>query len=202
MRVRLGLLVVSLLAILPTPIRAAESSPRETLATLNALRLETEHVYTVAPADRVELRLGDLVLTFEEGKIAFYQPFDGKVTGFVFSGLGHALALPRDPVEKQQMARFLGAPVLDQRFVSIYARFTDGTAKELSGQLESAHVKRESDAAFGALWLPQIERLNPTHSFRILLERYSTPRHFFHAGIDGILTGPFDVLMDDMRQEN
>jgi len=202
MRVRLGLLVVSLLASLPTPIRAAESSPRETLATLNALRLETEHVYTVAPADRVELRLGDLVLTFEEGKIAFYQPFDGKVTGFVFSGLGHALALPRDPVEKQQMARFLGAPVLDQRFVSIYARFTDGTAKELSGQLESAHVKRESDAAFGALWLPQIERLNPTHSFRILLERYSTPRHFFHAGIDGILTGPFDVLMDDMRQEN
>src|SRR5215468_9932229 len=84
MRVRLGLLVVSLLASLPTPIRAAESSPRETLATLNALRLETEHVYTVAPADRVELRLGDLVLTFEEGKIAFYQPFDGKVTGFVF----------------------------------------------------------------------------------------------------------------------
>jgi len=201
MRVRLALLVV-LLFVGPT-VRAAESSPRDALAALNALRLDSDHVYTIAPSDRIELRLGDIVLTFEEGKIAFYQPFDGKITGFVFSGLGHTLALPRDPVEKQQMARFLGAPVLDQRFVSMYARFTDDTAKDLSGQLTSAAVKSESDSAFAALWLSQIERLNPTHSFRILTERYSAPpRHFFHAGVDGILTGPFDVLLDDMRQEN
>ena len=200
MRARLALLAIFLFAVLP--VRAAESRPRDVLAALNALRLDPEHVYTVAPSDRIELRLGDLVLTFEEGKIAFYQPFDGKVTGFVFSGLGHCLALPRDPMEKQQMARFLGAPVLDQRFVSVYARFTDDTAKQLADQLTSASVKSESDPAFAALWLPQIERLNPNHSFRILTERYSSPRHFFHAGIDGILTGPFDVLLDDMRAEN
>jgi len=201
MRVRLALLAVFLCLAPPAP--AAESSPRDVLAALNALRLDSEHVYTIAPSDRIELRLGDLVLTFEEGKIAFYQPFDGKITGFVFSGLGHTLALPRDPVEKQQMARFLGAPVLDQRFVSVYARFTDDTAKDLSGQLTSAAVKSEPDSAFAALWLSQIERLNPTHSFRILIERYtSPPRHFFHAAADGILTGPFDVLLDDMRQEN
>ena len=201
MRVRLAFLVAFLFAV--PPARAAEPSPRDVLAALNALRLDSEHVYTIAPSDRIELRLGDVVLTFEEGKIAFYQPFDGKVTGFVFSGLGHTLALPRDPVEKQQMARFLGAPVLDQRFVSMYARFTDDTAKDLSGQLTNAAVKSESDSAFAALWLPQIERLNPTHSLRILTEGYSAPpRHFFHAAADGILTGPFDVLLDDMRQEN
>jgi len=200
MRVRLGLLAAFLFTV--SPARAAEASPRDTLAALNALRLDSEHVYTIAPADRIELRVGDLVLTFEEGKLAFYQPFDGKITGFVFSGLGHTLALPRDPIEKQQMARFLGAPVLDQRFVSVYARFTDDTAKELAEQLTRASVKSESDAAFASLWLPQVERLNPTHSLRILTERYSSPRHFFHAGIDGILTGPFDVLMDDRRTKN
>ena len=200
MRVRLGLLAVFLFTV--SPVKAAESSPRDTLAALNALRLDSEHVYTVAPADRIELRVGDLVLTFEEGKMAFYQPFDGKITGFVFSGLGHTLALPRDPIEKQQMARFLGAPVLDQRFVSVYARFTDDSAKELIEQLKRASVKSESDSAFASLWLPQVERLNPTHSLRILTERYTSSRHFFHAGIDGILTGPFDVLMDDRRAEN
>lgn len=195
-------LLASLLFVDPLS-RAAESSPRDTLAALNALRLDSDHVYTVDPADRIELRLGDLVLTLEEGKIAFYQPFEGRITGFVFSGIGHTLALPRDPAEKQQMARFLGAPVLDQRFVSIYARFTDETAQALSEQLAHATVKSTPDSSFTALWLSQLERLNPTHSLRILTEKYSAvPRHFFHAGIDGILTGPFDVLMDDSRHEN
>lgn len=195
-------LLASLLFVDPLS-RAAESSPRDTLAALNALRLDSDHVYTVDPADRIELRLGDLVLALEEGKIAFYQPFEGRITGFVFSGIGHTLALPRDPAEKQQMARFLGAPVLDQRFVSIYARFTDETAQALSEQLAHATVKSTPDSSFTALWLSQLERLNPTHSLRILTEKYSAvPRHFFHAGIDGILTGPFDVLMDDSRHEN
>jgi len=184
-------------------LRASEPSPRDTLSALNALRLDPDHVYTVGAADRIELRHGDIVLAFEEGKIAFYQPFEGRVTGFVFSGLGHALALPRDPVEKQQMARFIGTPVLDQRFVSVYARFTDDVAKDLADQLNHSAAKPQSDSAFAALWLPQIERLNPTHSLRVLTERYSAaPRHFFHAGVDGILTGPFDILIDDTRREN
>src|SRR6516165_461930 len=166
MRVRLALLALSF--VLGAATRAADSSPRDTLAALNTLRLDPDRVYTVAPADRIELRHGDIALAFEEGKIAFYQPFEGRVTGFVFSGLGHTLALPRDPVEKQQMARFVGAPVLDQRFVSVYARFTDDTGKDLADQLNHASIKPQPDAPFAALWLTQIERLNPTHSLRIL----------------------------------
>ena len=135
--------------------------------------------------------------------MAFFEPFEGRVTGFVFSGLGHCLALPRDPAEKQQLARFLGTPVLDQQFVSIYARFTDDSAEDLLGQMKRSTIQPASDPAFASLWLPQLERLNASHSLRILLERYSTsPRHFFHAGIDGILTGPFDVLIDQARPEN
>jgi hypothetical protein len=182
---------------------AADSSPREVLASINALRLDSAHVYTLSAADRIELRKGDLVLSFERGKLVFFEPFEGHVTGFVFSGVGHALALPRDPVEKQQVARFLGMPVLDQQFVSIYARFTDDTAEDLLAQFKRASLQPTPDDAFTSLWLLQLERLNPMHSLRILFERYtSASRHFFHAGIDGILTGPFDVLLDDMRQEN
>jgi hypothetical protein len=201
MRVRFGLLI--LLFSLGPMARAADSSPRELLATLNALRLDSQRVYTVSVSDRIELRLGDLVLTLEQGKLAFFEPFEGNITGLVFSGIGHCLALPRGPAEKQQLARFLGVPVLDQQFVSFYARFTDGTAQDLLDQLNRASVQPASDGAFAALWLTQLERLNPTHSLRILIEKYSANAgHFFHAGIDGILTGPFDVLLDQMRSEN
>ena len=187
----------------PTACLANGTSPRELLNALNALGLDAHQVYTVSAADRIELRQADLVLTFEEGKLAFFEPFEGRVTGVVFSGLGHALALPRDPVEKQQMARFLGTPVLDQQFVSIYMRFTDDTAQDLLAQLNRAGLQPASDPSFTELWVPQVTRLNPTHSLRIVVERFSSsPRHFFHAGVDGVVTGPFDILMDQMRREN
>lgn len=201
MRPRLALCL--LVVFFSRGIAAADSSPRETLAALNALRLDPQRVYTVSAADHIQLRRGDLVLTLEGGKVAFFQPFQGRVTGFVFSGIGHCLAIPRDPVEKQQLARFLGAPVLDQEFVSIYARFTDNTAQDLIAQLDHASLTPASDPSFAALWLSNIERRNAIHSLRILIEKYaSNPPHFFHASIDGILTGPFDALMDSMRDEN
>jgi Peptidase family M1 domain len=183
--------------------RAADPSPRDVLTSLNALVLDSQNVYLIAPENRIELRQGDLAIAFERGKLAFFQPFEGRVTGFVFSGLGHTLGLPRDPFEKQQLARFLGAPVLDQQFVSIYARFTDDTAKDLLSQFSRASVQPAPDEAFTTLWLPQLKRLNPDHSLRILFEKYTaSPRRFFHGAIDGIQTGPFDVLLDDMRHEN
>ena len=201
MRFRLALLF--LLSSFSPSSPAADTSPRGLLTALNALVLDSQRVYTISPADRIELREGDVHLSFEQGKMAFFLPFEGRITGFVFSGLGHTLALPRDPIEKQQLARFLGTPVLDQQFVSIYARFTDDSAADLLGQLHRSSVQPAVDPGFAALWLPNLERLNPTHSLRILVEKYSSaPRHFFHAGIDGILTGPFDVLLDPMRLEN
>jgi hypothetical protein len=182
---------------------AAETSPRERFTALNALRLDSEHVYKLSAEDRIQLRQGDLLISFERGRLCFFQPFEGRVTGFVFSGLAHTLALPRERVEKQQMARFLGTPVLDQLFVSLYARFSDDSADDLFGQLRRASLKPAPDETFTDRWLPQLERLNAVHSLRILDEKYSTnPRHFFHAGIDGIQTGPFDVLVDHSRAEN
>jgi hypothetical protein len=201
MRLRLAIGLLSAFAVCASPPPA--SSPRDTLAALNALGLDSARVYSISQADRIELHAGDMIMALEGGKLAFYQPFEGRITGFVFSGIGHTLAIPHDPVEKQQMARFLGAPILDQTFVSIYARFTDDTAKELLAQFKQASLQPAPDDSFAALWQSNIERLNPSHSLRILVENYSsTPRHYFHAAIDGILTGPFDVLVDPMHSEN
>jgi hypothetical protein len=201
MLVRSALFVLLFLTV--PAAHGADGSPRDILASLNALRLDSAHVYTISSADRIELRQGDLVIAFQRGKLAFFQSFEGRITGFVFSGLGHTLGLPRDPTERQQLARFLGAPVLDEEFVSIYARFTDDSAQDLLAQLARASLQPAADDDFVSLWLPQVERLNPNHSLRILFEKYTaSARHFFHAAIDGIQTGPFDVLLDDMRREN
>lgn len=194
--------LVFFLFVTPGLSLAATPAPRDLLNALNALHLE-DAAFTVSPGDRIELRQPDVALAFEQGKIAFLQPYEGRITGFVFSGLGHVLSLPRDSAEKQQMARFTGAPVLDQRFVSALVRFTDDTAEDLLAQLNRAGLQPSADPAFAALWRPRLDKLNPTHSLRILFEAYSTaPRHFFHASLDGAVTGPFDILTDNMRPEN
>ena len=200
---QLRLLLVVFGVLFPSVSNAADSSPRELLTALNALAIDSEHVYTVSTKDRVELRKADTVLAFQDGKIAFFQSFEGRVTGFVFSGVGHVVALPRDPVEKQQVARFLGAPVLDEQFLSAYVRFTDSTEEELLHELERAGLAPAVDEQFAALWGNSLDRLNPSHSLRILIEKYSNPpAPFFHAGIDGVLTGPLDILLDGMQNDN
>ena len=187
----------------PATCPATDLSPRDILASLNALSLDSQNVYTVSAPDHIEIHHGDVVLTFQAGRFAFYAPFEGRITGFVFSGLGHALSLPRDPAEKQQMARFLGAPVLDQQFLSAFVRFTDDTAEDLLKQFQHAGLRPSPDASFAAVWEPNVARLNSSHSLRILFEEFSSaPRHFFHAGLDGVVTGPFDILADEMRSED
>jgi hypothetical protein len=180
----------------------AEKSPHEVYDALNALRLDPAAVYEIRAENRIELRRSDCKLSFEEGRIAFFLPFEGRITGLVFSGRGHVLAAPRDPVEKQQMGRFLGAPVLDEDFLSAYIRFTDDTAIELTRQLQSAGLSPEADASFTAKWDPAVANYNPPHSLRILFALLATDaKPYFYSAIGGASIGSFDFLLDPDRAE-
>jgi hypothetical protein len=186
----------------PSATPAADKSPKELYDALNGLRVDPAAIYPLEASNRVELRRGDAKLSFDEGKLAFFAALDGRITGAVFAGRGHALAIPRNPVEKQQMARFLGAPVLDQDFTSAYLRFTDDSGDELLRQLKNANVAAQQDVAYAAHWDPRVARLNSQYSLRILYETLSRqPRHFFYASLEGVATGDFDVLLDAMRTE-
>ena len=134
------------------PAQTTEKSPRALYEALSALRVDASNVYSIDAQRRLELRRPDLQITFEEGKLAFLSAFEGQLTGVVFSGRGHVLATPRDALEKQQIARFLGAPMLDEEFYSGYFRFTDGAGEELLHQLQAAEYVPHSDEAFGARW--------------------------------------------------
>jgi Peptidase family M1 domain len=200
-------LVLSLL-VCAVPARASDQSAQDQPAhalydSFNALRLDPAAVYTISPADRIEIRRGDAVISLEEGKLAFFLPLEARVTGAAFSGRGHILALPRDPVEKQQMAYFLGAPVLDQEFHSAYLRFNDDTSANLIRQFDSAKLAPQTDAAFTSRWESALAQLNPSHSLRLLFGRLaSDTRPYFYASLEGVTTGPFDVLLDEQRDEN
>src|SRR5579884_2902474 len=92
MRPRAAAVVVLLFAIAGI-CPAAEKTAHQRYAALNALRPDSSAVYTVQAGDRIELHRSDVKLAFEEGKLAFFAPCEGRVTGAVFSGRGHALAL-------------------------------------------------------------------------------------------------------------
>src|ERR1700722_5524418 len=202
-RMRPGVAFFALcLFVMPFSASAAEDSPRDTYEALNSLRVNPAAVYEITATDRIELRRGDGHFTFEAGKLAFFAPYKGQVTGAVFSGRGHVVAAPRDPVEKQQMARFLGAPVLDEAFSDLYLRFTDGTATELLRELSSAGVQPVQDTEFALRWDPIAAQVNPPQSLRILFAMASTHSEpFFYAAIEGNTRGPFDMMVDPDRFE-
>ncbi len=203
MRPGAALLIFWCLLAMPVPVSyAADQSPHELYDAITALRLDPASTYELSIANRVELRRGDVEIYLEEGKLAFLAPIDGRITGFVFSGRGHALAFPREPVEKQQMAHFLGAPVLDQEFLSAYVRFTDDAADDLLRQFHSANLQPELDTAFAALSDPLLAQFNASQSLRILEDRLTqNPKPYFYAALEGVETGSFDLLFDPQRRE-
>jgi len=186
----------------PDATPATEKSPHELYDAIKALRVDPANVYRITPANHIQLRRGDAVLSFEEGMFAFFSPLDGQITGVVFSGRGHVLAVPRDPVEKQQMGRFLGAPVLDQEFINGYFRFTDDTAGELLRQFQASNLTVQSDTSVGAQWDSAVTQLNPAYTLRILFDRLSSsPKPCFYGDLEGAATGQFDVVLDAQNDE-
>jgi Peptidase family M1 domain len=196
-------LAVAFLLLNSCAAAAPQSAPTHRLYdSLNTLRPDPATSYQILPDHRIELRRGDAKLSFDQGQLFFFSPFEGQLTGAVFAGRGHILVLPRDTIEKQQLARFLGAPILDQDFASAYMRFTDATATDLLHQLQSAGLKPQTDATAATRWDGAVAHLNPAQSLRIVSGTLAaSPQPYFYANLDGIATGPFDFLLDPLRPE-
>lgn len=193
-----------ILLFIPALVFADESkSARELYTALNDLRLNAAAIYAIPRASRIELQRGDVQITFEEGRLGFFSALDGRITGAVFSGRGHILATPRDPVEKHQLALFTGAPILDQSITSAYFRFTDNTDAELLRQFQTAKIAAQDDLNFVSRWDPLLPAFNVLHSLRILSELLTEdPHSYFYGAMEGLATGPFDFVFDTQRQES
>ncbi len=166
---------------------------------LNGLKVNFSQVY---PVKDLDLRRDVVHFTFTTGKLAFLEPYRGKITGAVFSGEGRVLAIPRDSTEKASLGRFLGAPLLDEGFANAYLRFDDDTAAELKAKLDAAGALPVNDPTVGLDWDSVTATLNRWHSLRLISDILSEkPLPYFYAGVGGEVSGPFDILLDDRREE-
>ena len=191
-------IVFSLAAAVPAS-RPAVSAERKQYAELNALRVDPARVYHIR---RLALRRDALRLAFEDGTLGLLEPFHGRVLGAVFSGSARVLATPRDPAEKQSIARFLGVPLVDTTVTQAYLRFTDGTAEEIEAFLRASGAKLQDDPAFLDEWNPLVSSLNAVNSLRTLRDLDSTaPLPYFRATLGGSEQGTFEVALDNRRRE-
>jgi hypothetical protein len=182
-----------------SPVQSSSSDPRALYQSLNALRPDGEHVYTI---HELNLRRDVVNVRLIEGKLAFFQPIGGRVTGAVFSGRGYIFATPRDRGERHSIAQFLGVPMVSQDFTRAYLRFTDDTAAEIRQQLGSTDTSEAVDPKFTESWGPLVNSLNPWHSLRVMLDLLSAdPLPCFYIGVESNNLGAFDVLVDARRNE-
>ena len=181
-------------------VAASSIRPREIYQGLNAIRVDSTQIY---PVSDLRLRRDAVSLTFSEGTIGLVEAYDGRVTGAVFSGLGHVSANLRDPAERQSLAHFLGVPLLNQNFSGAYLRFDDGSGDEILEQLRHAGSVPKTDDDFAATWNKSLPNLNPVQSVRLLLDwTAETPAPFFYAELLDDRIGAFDVLVDSRRTDS
>ncbi|MGA8038046.1 MAG: M1 family aminopeptidase [Candidatus Acidiferrales bacterium] len=175
------------------------SDARALYEALNALRVDSHRVYAVHD---LALRRDVVTLSFADGKLGFLQALDGRVSGAVFTGHGHVIALPSDAGERRSLAQYIGVPIIDQPFTKAYLRFTDATAAELTHQIESNGDLAAPDGDFVDGWNKLVPGLAPSQSLRTMTDWLSSdPIPYFYALVESDRLGAFDLLVDQRREE-
>lgn len=182
-----------------SPAQLVPAEPHALYQALDALRPDPARVYSVKS---LRLRRDVINLTFDEGKLAFFQPLGGRVTGIVFAGRGHVIATPHDPGERRSLAQFVGVPIMDQAFSRAVLRFDDSTAEEIEKDISSANETASNDPEFTRGWDTLFAGVNPWHSLRIMEDWLAAdPLPYFQATILSDTLGAIDMLVDPRRQE-
>ena len=182
-------------------VRAREPvDPRQLLEQLNGVSVDPSQVYVLHNARITRDRVN---FYFNRGFVGFLTPINGEVTGAVFAGDGEVLLMPPDVAEKRSLAHFTQSPILEEKFSSVYLRFTDQTTRELLAQVRPPHPDDyEQPTDFVEYWNPIVHRLNSGYSARILqdlLGDRDVP--LFGAYIQGDSLGIFQVVVDERLPE-
>jgi len=192
-----------LLALLGLPGRTWSQSqldPQQVLDQLHNIKVDANQVYALR---RAQLTRDHLKLFFTHGYIGFFTPAAGKITGAVYVGEGEILLIPPTRVEKESLARFIHAPILEEQFGTAILRFTDQTAKELlAAAQQPERDDPERPPEFPQRWnsSPRILALEDSpRIFEDLLGDATMP--FFHARLEGNSLKWFDVVDDERLPE-
>src|SRR5262249_4964225 len=127
--------------------------PGDVLDQLANAHIDKKQIHNIRD---ITIRRDALSIAFNRGVIAFLEPVMGKVTGAVFIGNGEIVAIPPDAIEKQQLYKFTGTPVLNETFQTALFRFTDSTYDEIKKEI-SQHAEEDVSADDAA----QFDSLDP-----------------------------------------
>jgi hypothetical protein len=174
--------------------------PSELLHQLNTASIDPSQVYALRDAQIVRDRVK---IYFNRGFVALLKQTIGESNGAVFAGDGEVLLTPPTAVEKLSLSHFTQTPILEERFTMAYLCFTDATPKELLAQAHPPDPESvEQPTGFVEQWDPAVLRLNPYHSMRVLQDRVGDrSRPYFHAQIQGVNFGVFEVTVDERLPE-
>src|SRR6185436_9922882 len=120
------------------------------LEQLSKIRLDKKQIHSVRD---ITLRRDALSIALNRGVIAFLEPVMGRVTGAVFIGSGEIVAIPPDVIEKQQVYKFTGTPILNEAFQTAIFRFTDNTYEDIKREI-SQHAVEDVTAEDAAQFEP------------------------------------------------
>jgi hypothetical protein len=172
----------------------------EVLGQLSKIHLDKKQIYVVRD---ITIRRDVLTIALNRGTIAFLEPVNGKITGAVFLGSGEIVAIPPDTVEKQQINKFTGTPILNEAFQTAIFRFTDNTFEEIRKEI-SRHAEEEvsaDDVAQFEPWDASLARRSAALNARLMPDFLETPRPLFFAELNGEKRGWFNVAFDTRATE-
>jgi len=198
----MGIVLALLIGVLvPAAQDAKPADADEILMQLSNVRLDKKQIHSVRD---ITLRRDVLSITLNRGLIAFLEPVMGKVTGAVFIGSGEIVAIPPDTIEKQQIYKFTGTPILNETFQTAIFRFTDKTYDEVTKEI-SQHAQEEISSDEMAQFDPwdaavaDQARLFNNRLLADFLEPVNRP--VFLGELKGDKTGWFDVVLDFRSDE-
>ena len=191
-----------LFILLASPAAAQEFARQaaDVLARLEQVRLDEPFSFRVTD---LRLEREGVRLTLSHGTLVFLEEVEGRVTGAVFEGRGEALVIPPSTIERKQLARFTGSPILTASFLSAYFRFTDNTFTEWLKQIRQGRGRLHSDPEVVKRWAKNLPTFNKAHSPRLLMDFLDTenPTYFFARVLNSRL-GWFDMVVDGRRKES
>jgi hypothetical protein len=175
---------------------AIPTNADDILAQLSKIRLDKKQIYVIRD---VTIRRDVLTIAFNRGALAFLEPVNGKVTGAVFIGSGEIVALPPNAIDKQQIYKFTGTPVLNEAFETAIFRFTDNTYEELRREI-SQHAQEDvsaEDAAEFDPWETAVAARATILNLRLLADFLEPAgKALFLGELKGTKTGWFNVAFD------
>ena len=159
-------------------------------------------------------RVRDLTLTREDikiyltdGHLIFSKPVAGRRIAAVFAadvegGDAEVLLLPPNRAERTSLARYVGAPNLDEHFQAGVFLFTGDEYEALRRQIADNPANKrtpEIGAILDPDWSPALRNLGTSYQTRLTLDLIGGPGHpqgLFSAMLRSPKLGNFDLLFD------